>query len=194
MGAEYLPVRPPDRLQVFHVESLIRHEYRETTHRRGSTTRGTDHLHQVAQSLAELSHEATGHKRLLAIPSNLAGNKEERTRGVKHSVGVAARISERRRVNQLSHAKTLSRNGSRGQRCTDCCELAVIAKNLCYAPRMAKKDKVKAKSTPASTMGGDPNLPSKDGPYVSENGGLYFVGVIVLLIVAASVGQLLLGN
>jgi hypothetical protein len=59
---------------------------------------------------------------------------------------------------------------------------------------MAKKDKVKAKSTPASTMGGDPNLPSKDGPYVSENGGLYFVGVIVLLIVAASVGQLLLGN
>ena len=70
----------------------------------------------------------------------------------------------------------------------------VIAANLCYAPAMAKKDKTKPKTNPAPTMGGDPNLPSKDGPYVSENGGLYFVGVIVALIILAAAGQLLLTN
>ena len=60
---------------------------------------------------------------------------------------------------------------------------------------MAKgKKKESGKASSAKQLGGDPNLPSKDGPYVSNNGGLYFVGCIWGLVLLAVIGQYIAGS
>jgi hypothetical protein len=57
---------------------------------------------------------------------------------------------------------------------------------------MAKgKDKSK-KTDDAQRV--DPNLPRKDGPNVSQSGGLVFVAVIVGLLLLAVVAQFLAGG
>ena len=66
---------------------------------------------------------------------------------------------------------------------------------LCYAGRVMAKGKKKQTTGKASgpQLTGDPNLPSRDGPYVSEHGGLIFVGCIWGLVLVAIVSQLLAG-
>ena len=56
-------------------------------------------------------------------------------------------------------------------------------------PRPAKRG---GKGMPALAV--DPNLPRRDGGRVSHNGGLYFVGVILALILTAVVVQFALGE
>lgn len=60
---------------------------------------------------------------------------------------------------------------------------------------MAKGKKKRANAASEKLqVSGDPNLPTKDGPYVSENGGLIFVVCIWGLVLVAVVSQFLSGG
>ena len=70
-----------------------------------------------------------------------------------------------------------------------------ISFSMLRVAHMAKgKKKESGKASSAKQLGGDPNLPSKDGPYVSENGGLVFVGCIWGLVLLVVIGQYIAGS